>query len=84
MAFLISTRPAKVLFLYTFLRKDDENEKESNYINPCCSHYSSSILAGMSIVDVSRLLGHKNLGTTMEYITANAQSVKDGHNNFVI
>ena len=39
---------------------------------------------GMNIVDVSRLLGHKNLGTTMEYITANAQSVKDGHNNFVI
>lgn len=25
-----------------------------------------------------------NGGTTKEYITANAQSVKDGHNNFVI
>ena len=49
MAFPMPTRPAKVLFLYTFLRKDDENEKESNYINPCCSHYSSSILAGMGL-----------------------------------
>ena len=30
MAFPMPTRPAKVLFLYTFLRKDDENEKERN------------------------------------------------------
>ncbi|MFR7662254.1 MAG: tyrosine-type recombinase/integrase [Coprococcus sp.] len=38
---------------------------------------------GMSI-DVSRLLGHERLDTTMEYITANAKSVKNSHSNFVI
>lgn len=39
---------------------------------------------GMSIVDVSRLLGHRRLDTTMEYITANSNSVKNNHHNFVI
>lgn len=39
---------------------------------------------GMSIVDVSRLLGHERLDTTMEYITADAKSVKNSHSNFVI
>lgn len=39
---------------------------------------------GMSIVDVSRLLGHRRLDTTMEYITANSYSVKSNHQNYVI
>lgn len=39
---------------------------------------------GMSIVDVSRLLGHRRLDTTMEYITANSNSVKNNHQNYVI
>ena len=39
---------------------------------------------GMSIVDVSRLLGHRRLDTTMEYITANSNSVKSNHQNYVI
>lgn len=39
---------------------------------------------GMSVVDVSRLLGHRKLETTMEYITANSDSVKTNHQNFVI
>lgn len=38
---------------------------------------------GMNIVDVSRLLGHKRLDTTMEYITANSYSVKQDHQNYV-
>ena len=57
------------------------------HVTPHVFRHTTATIAldrGMSIVDVSRLLGHKNLGTTMEYITANAQSVKDGHNNFVI
>ena len=39
---------------------------------------------GMSIVEVSRLLGHERLDTTMEYITANSKSVKHSHQTFVI
>ena len=39
---------------------------------------------GMSIVDVSRLLGHRRLDTTLEYITANSNSVKSNHQNYVI
>lgn len=37
-----------------------------------------------SIVDVSRLLGHRRLDTTMEYITTNSDSVKSNHRNCVI
>lgn len=39
---------------------------------------------GMSVVDVSRLLGHRRLDTTMEYITTNSDSVKGNHRNCVI
>lgn len=39
---------------------------------------------GMSVVDVSRLLGHQKLETTMEYITANSDSIKTNHQNFII
>lgn len=39
---------------------------------------------GMSIVDVSRLLGHTRVETTMEYITTNSDSVKNNHKNYVI
>ena len=39
---------------------------------------------GMSIVDVSKLLGHTRIETTMEYITANSDSVKNNHHNCVI
>ena len=39
---------------------------------------------GMNIIDVSKLLGHKKIETTMEYITTNSESVKNDHRNFVI
>lgn len=39
---------------------------------------------GMNVVDVSRLLGHRRLDTTMEYITTNSDSVKSNHRNCVI
>ena len=39
---------------------------------------------GMSVVDVSRLLGHRKVETTMEYITTNSDSVKTNHKNCVI
>lgn len=39
---------------------------------------------GMSIVDVSRLLGHARVETTMEYITTSSDSVRNNHHNCVI
>lgn len=39
---------------------------------------------GMNIVDVSRLLGHERIETTMEYITTSSNSVKNNHQNYVI
>lgn len=39
---------------------------------------------GMSIVDVSRLLGHARVETTMEYITTNSDSVRNNHYNCVV
>lgn len=39
---------------------------------------------GMSIVDVSRLLGHTRVETTMEYITTNSDSVKNNHHNCIV
>lgn len=39
---------------------------------------------GMGVVDVSRLLGHSRLETTMEYITTNSNSIKNNHHNCVI
>lgn len=45
---------------------------------------SISLERGMNIVDVSKLLGHSRLETTMEYITTNSNSIKTNHQNFVI
>lgn len=45
---------------------------------------TTSLDRGMNIVDVSRLLGHKRIETTMEYITVNSNSVKNSHQNYVI
>lgn len=39
---------------------------------------------GMNVVDVSRLLGHRRVETTMEYITTNSDSVRNNHHNCVI
>lgn len=45
---------------------------------------TTAIDRGMNIVDVSKLLGHQRIETTMEYITSNANSVKSNHQNCVI
>ena len=39
---------------------------------------------GMNIVDVSKLLGHESVDTTMEYITTDINSIKTHHMNCVI
>lgn len=45
---------------------------------------TTSLDRGMNIVDVSKLLGHSRIETTMEYITTNSNSVKINHQNCVI
>lgn len=45
---------------------------------------TTAIDRGMSIVDVSKLLGHTRIETTMEYITTKSDSVKNNHHNCVI
>ena len=45
---------------------------------------TTAIDRGMNIVDVSKLLGHARVETTMEYITTNSDSVKNNHHNCVI
>lgn len=45
---------------------------------------TTAIDRGMNIVDVSKLLGHARIETTMEYITTNSESVKTNHHNCVI
>lgn len=45
---------------------------------------SVSLDHGMNIVDVSKLLGHESLDTTMQYITSDQMSVKNSHLKCVI
>lgn len=40
---------------------------------------SVSLDHGMNIVDVSKLLGHESLDTTMQYITSDQESVRSSH-----
>lgn len=43
-----------------------------------------SLERGMDIVKVSRILGHERIETTMEYITTDAESIKNDHKNCVV
>ena len=45
---------------------------------------TSALNRGMNIVDVSKLLGHSRVETTMEYITTDSNSVKNNHINCII
>lgn len=45
---------------------------------------TNSLNRGMSVVDVSKFLGHSKIETTMEYITVNSDSVRNGHRNCII
>lgn len=59
----------------------------TTHVTPHVFRHTTATIAlnrGMSVVDVSRLLGHRRLDTTMEYITANSNSVKSNHQNYVI
>ena len=45
---------------------------------------SVSLERGMNVVEVSKLLGHSKVETTMEYITTDSSSLKGNHKNCVI
>ena len=45
---------------------------------------SVSLERGMNVVEVSKLLGHSKVETTMEYITTDSSSLKGTHTNRVI
>ena len=45
---------------------------------------SVSLERGMNVVEISKLLGHSKIETTMEYITTNSSSLKSNHKNCVI
>ena len=45
---------------------------------------SVSLERGMNVVEVSKLLGHSKVETTMEYITTDYSSLKGNHKNCVI
>ena len=45
---------------------------------------SVSLERGMNVVEVSKLLGHSKVETTMEYITTDSSSLKCNHKNCVI
>lgn len=45
---------------------------------------SVSLERGMNIVEVSKLLGHSKVETTMEYITTDSCSLKSNHKNCVV
>lgn len=44
---------------------------------------TTALNRGMSVVEVSKILGHARLETTMEYIDVNMDSIKTKHHSFV-
>ena len=59
----------------------------STHITPHVFRHTTATVAlnrGMSILEVSKLLGHENLDTTMEYITLDRNSIKTNHQNFIV
>lgn len=45
---------------------------------------SESLNRGMNVVEVSKLLGHSKLETTMEYITTNSTSIKNSYQKSIV
>ena len=59
----------------------------STHVTPHVFRHTTASVAldrGMNIVDVSKLLGHTKVETTMEYITTDSTSIKNNHRNCVL
>ena len=65
----------------------ERTQDVTTHVTPHVFRHTTATTAlnrGMSVVDVSRLLGHRRVDTTMEYITANSDSVKSSHCNCIV
>lgn len=59
----------------------------SKHVTPHILRHTTATLAlqnGMPIADISRLLGHEKIDTTMIYAHANMESVQAGHRKYVV
>lgn len=65
-----------------FIREMNNNITLSTYVTPHIFRHTTATMAlnrGMNVVDVSKILGHSKLETTMEYITSNFDNIKSKH-----
>lgn len=65
-----------------FIRGMNNNISLTTYVTPHIFRHTTATMAlnrGMNVVDVSKLLGHSKIETTMEYITTSSESIKSKH-----
>ena len=70
-----------------FIREMNNNISLTTYVTPHIFRHTTATMAlnrGMNVVDVSKILGHSKLETTMEYITSNFDKIKSYHKNVII
>lgn len=70
-----------------FIREMNNNITLTTYVTPHIFRHTTATMAlnrGMNVVDVSKILGHSKLETTMEYITSNLDKIKSYHKNVII
>lgn len=70
-----------------FIREMNHDITLSTYVTPHIFRHTTATMAlnrGMNVVDVSKILGHSKLETTMEYITSNFDKIKSYHKNVII
>ena len=70
-----------------FIREMNNNISLTTYVTPHIFRHTTATMAlnrGMNVVDVSKILGHSKLETTMEYITSNLDKIKSYHKNVII
>lgn len=70
-----------------FIREMNNAITLTTYVTPHIFRHTTATMAlnrGMNVVDVSKILGHSKLETTMEYITSNFDKIKSYHKNVII
>ncbi|MDD7256176.1 tyrosine-type recombinase/integrase [Bullifex porci] len=70
-----------------FIREMNKDITLTTYVTPHIFRHTTATMAlnrGMNVVDVSKILGHSKLETTMEYITSNFDKIKSYHKNVII
>ena len=70
-----------------FIREMNNNITLTTYVTPHIFRHTTATMAlnrGMNVVDVSKILGHSKLETTLEYITSNYDKIKSYHKNVII